>query len=111
MPTFQSLIDLARDSLQDADKLRNPDAEMLRYANHAMRVLRRFRRDLYFGTALFTGAMSDFTIGQNWPLEDDYAPFLVDYLIARAESKNDEFADTGKVMAFFQSANVLGRGG
>lgn len=111
MATFKELCDLARLSMQDTSGVRIKDTpELIGYANIFMRVGRRFRRAAFFGTPYFSGGLPTFALGDPFPLPSEYEPGLVDYLIARAAAKDDEFNEDGKVLAFFGSSNALTRG-
>lgn len=97
--TFQQLCDRARLSLKDDAKDRYTDAELLVYANLALGVIKRRRPDLFFGqygTPLTSAALTD-----AYPLTPEYEVCMIDYLIARSESKDSEFADESRAVGFF----------
>jgi hypothetical protein len=63
--------------------------------------LRQKRADLFFGQfeapAGRLGGHGDFV-----PVADEYFPALVDYVVARAETQDDESVDEGRAIAFFK---------
>lgn len=97
--TMQNVVDRARVPLNDDDKDRYSDDELLAYANDAVKVLRRERPDMFFGQ--FSALPGDKTLVQNLPLDDEYFPAVCDYVTARAESKDDEAALQTRAAAFF----------
>ena len=101
MATNQQLCDAARLTVNDPQKVRFPDAEMLGYLNDGMRIIAMRRPDLFFGTWVtetFTYALVD-----PYPLSERYVPLMQDYLIFRCEAKDDEFSDSGRALKFMQS--------
>jgi hypothetical protein len=99
--TMQRVIDDARVPLNDpAPGVRYPDADLLKIANAAVLILRRRRPDLFFGR--FTALPGEMTAGQNLPLDDEYFPAVVDYVVARAETRDDEEALKTRAAMFFQ---------
>jgi len=97
--TFQQLIDRARYSLKDDAKFRYTDVEELVYANLAMGVIKRRRPDLFYGT--YGTALAAYALANTYPLPPEYEQPMVDYLIARSETKNSEAADEGRAAQFF----------
>jgi hypothetical protein len=47
--TYQSVVDLARKPLNDSDKARYSDDDLLAYANHGMLTVLKRRPDLFIG--------------------------------------------------------------
>lgn len=97
--TMQQLCDKARIPLNDADKARHSDPELLGFANDGIQILRSKRPDLFFGT--FTTALTDKALGDSFPLDETVFPAVCDYVTARAESKNDESVLEQRATLFF----------
>jgi len=93
--TYQSVVDLARIPLNDSDKTRYPDADLLDYANHGMMVLVKRRPDLFIGSyaSLPTGEAA---LTDSFPLEPEYVQTLADYVTARGEMADDEHVNSGR---------------
>jgi hypothetical protein len=98
--TFQQVCDRARIPLNDADKTRYPDADLLSYANDAILILRRARPDLFFGG--WTIPASEYGLGDAIPIEETYFPAVCDYVTGRAEFRDDEDAMQQRAGAFLQ---------
>lgn len=103
--TYQSACDLARLSLNDADKSRYPDAGLLSYANHAALQIFSQRPDLFIGgySVLPTGeaALSDAL-----PVPARYMQAVASYIVAMAESADDEHVNSGRAAAFMKLFNA-----
>jgi hypothetical protein len=99
--TYQSVVDLARIPLNDADKARYPDAVMMSYANHGMLQVLKRRPDLFVGqfSSLPTGEAGP---GDPFPLPGGYVQTLADYVTARAEMADDEHVNTGRAAVFMK---------
>lgn len=97
--TYQAIVDLARMPLNDEDKVRYSDAQLLKFANQGTLALSKRRPDLFVGQFhnLPTGeaALADF-----FPIEAAYAQVLADWIVARAEMADDEHANSGRAQAF-----------
>lgn len=103
--TVQNLVDLARRPLNDVDKIRYPDSELLDYANSAYMALRRFRPDLFVG--LWGSIPPSLVLGDTFPaVGDEYKHILADYVTARAEFKDDEHVLKERAQAFVQMFNT-----
>jgi hypothetical protein len=98
--TFQQACDRARIPLNDADKTRYPDADLLAYGNDAILILRQKRPDLFFGS--WTIPPAGYAIGDNLPVDDTYFPAVCDYMTGRAEFRDDEDAMQQRAAAFLQ---------
>jgi hypothetical protein len=96
--TFQNALDRARIPLNDADKVRYPDVQLLSYANDAILILRQKRPDLFFGS--WTMAPTEYILSDNLPVDDRYFPAVADYVTARAETRDDEDAMQARSAAF-----------
>ena len=97
--TLQAVIDKARIPLNDADKDRYPDAELLGYANDGLLVLRNKRPDLFVGA--FSTPWANKALTDAFPLDDQLVVPMCDYIAFRAESKNDESILEQRAGAFF----------
>jgi hypothetical protein len=99
--TYQSVIDLARIPLNDAEKARYSDTTLMSYANHGMLQVLKRRPDLFvsrFGS-LPTGESGTADV---FPLPAPYVQTLADYVTARAEMADDEHVSSGRAAAFMQ---------
>lgn len=100
--TFQTLIDRARVPLNDTDKVRYPDSELLNYAIDAYLLLRRYRPDLFLADWTLA-SWSAFTVNTTFPkAPDEYLPVIADYVTARAEFKDDEHVVAERAQAFYE---------
>ena len=100
MSTLQSIVDDARVLLNDADKNRYADTLLLKYANEALGEAKRIRPDLFIGT--FKTALSAYALTDSSPLTLEYEAYIKDYVIARANSQDDEYSIDGRASAFMQ---------
>lgn len=90
----------AKDSNGSDAACRFLDATLLAFANDGVLLLRQKRPDLFFGQfeALpAAGLLTDFV-----PIADEYFTALCDYVVARAETPDDEFVDEARALAFFK---------
>lgn len=97
MATFQSLITSARTLLADVGGVRYSDADLLEYANEAVSEARRVRPDLFYGS--YTTTPGTYLITDTVPLADFYHAYVKDYIVFRAEIREDEYANDGRAMA------------
>ncbi len=98
--TMQQLINKARIPLNDADKARYPDADLLEYGNDAILILRKKRPDLFFGS--FTALPEALAAGATFPLDSEYYPVVADYVTARAETRDADQVVEGRAGAFYK---------
>lgn len=103
--TYQSVVDLARIPLNDADKARYPDTVMMSYANHGMLQVLKRRPDLFIGQfgSLPTGEAAP---SDPFPLPAGYVQTLADYITGRAEMADDEHVNAGRAAVFMQLFNA-----
>lgn len=87
---MQSVVDLARLDLNDADKVRNLDVDMLGYANDGIARAYAIRPDMRFGS--FSSAFSDLALTDNFPLGLEYRKAIADFVVACCETHDDPFA-------------------
>lgn len=90
MRLFQNVIDRARIPLNDSDKTRYPDAQLLSYATDAILTVRKLRPDLFLGS--WTLPATEYLVTDAVPIDDVYFPALCDYVTGRAEFRDDEAA-------------------
>lgn len=97
--TYQSIIDLARVPLNDTDKVRYSDAQLLMFANHGMLALAKRRPDLFIGQYhnLPTGEAG---LTDSLPVDPAGAQLVADWVTARAEMTDDEHANSGRATVF-----------
>jgi len=107
--TIQQVVDRARGPLNDAAGTRYSDTDLLRYVNDCVMQLRRRRPDLFFGR--YSALPGDKVISDALPIADEYMPAVVDYVIARAETRDDEQALQARAALFFQLFEGEVRGG
>jgi hypothetical protein len=100
MATFTNLTDSARVLLNDVDKVRYSDVQLLEYANEAIAEAKRIRPDLFLGS--FTVALPTYTGGQTVPVGSEYLQYLKDFVVSRAEFRDDEFTVDGRAATFLQ---------
>lgn len=107
--TMHYAIDRARIPLNDADKVRYSDANLMMFANEALQILRVQRADLFLGSLdapLTVLAQSDHV-----PLADAYVPAISDYVTARAETRDSEEELMGRATVFFGLFRAQATGG
>lgn len=98
--TYQDVVDLAREPLNDEDKVRYSDEDLLRFANQAVLQAAKRRPDLFIGRF---GTIPDRAgLGDDVLLPAAYVQMLADYVTARAESVDDEHVNSGRAAAFWQ---------
>jgi len=97
--TMQQVIDRARIPLNDADKHRYPDADLLVYGNEALSILRRQRADLFLGN--LAGGFAALDLSDLLPFDDAYVPAVADYMTARAETRDSEEELLNRATVFF----------
>jgi len=99
--TLQQVVDLARPTLNDDDKVRWPDAECLAYVQTGLDTVYQIRPDLFIGKfATFDSAA--LALGDPLPIEDRYRRLLADYVISRAETKDDEAVNNNRAALAYQ---------
>lgn len=98
--TFQQVCNRARIPLNDADKTRYPDTDLLAYANDAVLLLRQKRPDLFFGS--WTIPTGEYALTDTVPVDDTFFPAICDYVTGRAEFRDDEDAMQQRAASFLQ---------
>lgn len=100
--TFQQIVDRARIPLNDSDKDRYSDSELLTYAQDAYLLVRRYRPDVLLSDWSSPTDYSTLTLSSNFPyLDDAFLPAVADYVTARAEYKDDEHVLKERAQMFF----------
>lgn len=90
MASMQSVLDLARLDLNDADGVRNPDTTLIQYANDGLAKAKAIRPDLNWGN--YATSYSDLAASDPFPLALEYRTAIAHYIVLRAEESDDEFA-------------------
>lgn len=96
--TFQQVCDAARLDLNDADKTRYADADLLKFANDGIRIMFQMRPDLFIGNMAYDFG-TDLAIGITVPMSPVYKPMLQDYVVFRASKRDDEHVNDGHTAA------------
>lgn len=103
--TMQDIVDRARIPLNDADAIdanrRYPDAELLKHAKGGLQLLQFKRPDLFFGKPIATFSAEGLALASTFPLPEQFAPALQDWVTARAQTKDDEAVNEGSAAAFY----------
>ena len=87
--TVQSVLDLARGDLNDADKIRFPDSDLLKAFNDCIARTYVYRPDLRFGN--YPTAYTDLTVSSDCPLGIEYRQAIASYIIWSLQSGDDAF--------------------
>ena len=95
MADIQVVVDLARETINDDDKVRWTDAEMLKYAQDGLDTLFKMRPDMFYGT-LATFDSETLSLTSTFPINDRYRRMAADYIIMRCETKNEESVVSGR---------------
>lgn len=112
-PKASDVIALARLTLndRDADAYRDADDDLLEYVNDGLDHMFEVRPDLFIGA--MTGASitegHQLALNADLPVPGRYRRVLADYVIFRAEMKDDEYAVSGRAAAslkFFEGRLV-----
>lgn len=104
---MQSVVDLARLDLNDVDKIRNLDVDMLGYANDGISRAFAIRPDLKWGS--FGTAYADLALTDAFPLAIEYRSAIADYVVASCEDHDDQFSlEARRVQAMKAFMNDMG---
>jgi hypothetical protein len=101
MTTCQNVIDRARVPLNDADKTRYPDADLLSYLCDGVAEAYALRPDLRFGN-FKTSAVTLFVTTDTFPLAAQHEVALQHYIVYRAETRDDENVNANREQKSFQ---------
>jgi len=101
MTIMQNVLDLARESLNDGNKVRWTDVRLLNFANDAIQRLVTSRPDLFLGgfAALPSATLA---LIDDFPIADRHKRAVADYILARAFMGDTEAGSTEKSMAYMQ---------
>ena len=99
---MSEVVDKARFILNDADKARFTDTELLGFANDAILLLRNKRPDIFYGQFLTLSTTEKLALGATFPLPNEYVPVMADYITAMSESRNDEAVLTQRTELFLK---------
>lgn len=94
MATVQNVIDRARIPLNDADKARYPDSQLLGYFNDGLAIAYAVRPDLRFGS--YTKAVELLGLNDTSPLSAQHEVAMQHYIVFRAETKDDEHVNANR---------------
>lgn len=89
MATMQEVLDLARLDVNDAGKIRDKDADWIKFANDGIARCYALRPDLNYGS--YGSAFADLTTASTFPLPIEYRPAIAAYIVARAQTADDPF--------------------
>jgi hypothetical protein len=97
--TYQNIVDLARIPLNDKDKVRYTDDQLLSFANQGMMAFAKRRPDVFVGQYNNMPA-GNYALTDLFPVDVSYVQQIADWVTARAEMSDDEFADSGRAGVF-----------
>jgi hypothetical protein len=102
MATCQAIVDKARaTALNDTDKVRYSDADLMGYLQDGVSRAYALRPDLRYGSYGTTPAA--LSLGSTFPLPVQHEAVVADYVIARAESRDDENVNANRELKFMQA--------
>lgn len=99
--TMQTVVDRARETLNDADKARWSDDEGLRAGQEALDAVFSLRPDLFI-SKLTTFDSAALTLDSDFPIETRYRRQVEDYIIFRCELMDDEAVLTQRSEAAYK---------
>jgi len=100
MALFSSIISSAQVFLQDTAGTRYTSSQLMEYANEAVAEAKRIRPDLFFGS--YNTPLSTYTTSSTVPLPVEYEAYLKDYIVSRAEMRDDEASNDVRSLAMMQ---------
>lgn len=86
--TVADVMTSAIPTLNDADETRYPEAEKIGFVVDALNMIKNIRPDLFIGQ--FSTPIGTLTTVSTLPVDDQFFRPIVDYVIARCETKDDE---------------------
>lgn len=110
--TVQNVLSETREVLQDLDpnNVRYPTSQLVEYINDAVFQARRIRPDIFVSLYLTQIPLIPTTLTPDsayaaypFPMPDIYFLGVVNFVIGRAEIRDDEFALDSRAMTFMQS--------
>jgi hypothetical protein len=104
--TLQNVLDLARVPLNDDDKVRYPDSELIKFCNSALLVIYSSRPDLLVGSYSDTTRVpnGERVAADTFPFEPKFLQSVADVVTGLAQSKDEEQMDAKRVQAFVDRA-------
>lgn len=99
--TAGDVVDSSSKTLNDANKVRYTDPEQLGFVADGLNMVKNMRPDLFFGQ--YKTSIGTQTRASVLPLDDQFFRPVVDYVIARCETKDAEHVVAGRaaLMAAF----------
>lgn len=96
--TFQTVLDLARESLNDTAKDRYPDATLQKHANDGVDEMFGLRPDLFIGLYSLDYATNgaQYAVSDLLPFDSRFKRVLADYVVFRAEMVDDEHVTSAR---------------
>lgn len=105
MPTVQQVMDRGRRALNDADKVRYPDADLLDYVNDGVAEIYEMRPDLRVGK--FRQPVPTLAAGDAFPLSGAHAVAIQHYIAFRAETRDDENVNENREVKSYKLFQTL----
>ena len=100
--TAGEVIDSAVETLNDVDQDRYTDPEFFGFIVDALQAAKTARPDLFIGA--FSTPIDIDDRADELPIDDQFFRPIVDYVIARCETKDDEAVETGRAELMFKLA-------
>ena len=100
--TVAEVLTSAGRTLNDEDSTRYTEAERIGFVVDAINAIKTARPDLFIG--LFSTPVGTLTTASNLPIDDQFFRPLVDYVIGRCESKDDESVVSARAELMFKLA-------
>jgi hypothetical protein len=98
--TAAQVIDSALKTLNDEDQDRYKDPELMDFITDALQAIKTARPDLFIGA--FATPISITDRANNLPIDDQFFRPVVDYVIARCETKDDEAVVSARAELMFK---------
>jgi hypothetical protein len=107
MATMEDVIELARLHLNDEDKVRHFDADLLLFASNYIQEAIKERPDLFIGSFQ---RLPDYSLklSDTFPMPIRYVRSCADYVIARVNMKNTEEGSFNIASSFFNLSAKAG---
>lgn len=104
-------MDLARLTLNDADKTRYTDSDLLSHTRSTIDEVYMLRPDLWFGQYITFAGSQALTALSNIPVDDRFLRTIADGVIFRAESADADHVQSARSIAFsqFMERRLVGR--
>lgn len=92
--TVAELITSVNHTLNDEDATRYTSAEQIEFVVDALNTVKTKRPDLFIG--MFSTPIGTLTTASEIPIDEQFYRAVVDYVIARCETKDDESVVTAR---------------